>query len=57
MEKRKPNPTPLREGVAKNNQVKPKPNVDKTAILKPPPAIPKKKINTAGNRHFDIAGI
>lgn len=44
MEKKKPNSTsPLREGVLKNNQVKPKPNIDKSAVLKPPAAKPKKQ--------------
>jgi hypothetical protein len=33
---------PLTEGVVKNNQEKPLPNIDKKAILKPPPAKPKK---------------
>jgi hypothetical protein len=32
---------PLSEGILKNNTEKPKPNIDKTAILKPPPAKPK----------------
>lgn len=44
MEKNKKNQTtPLREGVLKNNQVKPKTNIDKTSVLKPPPAKPKKQ--------------
>jgi len=34
---------PLREGVLKNNQVKPNPNIDKSAVLKPPAAKPEKK--------------
>lgn len=43
MVKNKPNLTsPLREGLLKNNQLKPKPNIDKSAILKPPAAKPKK---------------
>lgn len=42
MEK-KPNSRPLREGVLKNNQVKPSPSIDKNSVLKPPPAKPIKK--------------
>lgn len=41
---KKPNQTlPLREGVLKNNQVKPSPNIKKESVLKPPPAKPKAK--------------
>jgi hypothetical protein len=44
MEKKKQSSTnPLREGVLKNNQIKPNPNIDKNAVLKPPAAKPKKK--------------
>jgi len=35
-------PPPLTEGVAKNNQEKPNPNIKREAVLKPPPAKPKK---------------
>lgn len=35
--------TPLREGVLKNNQIKPDANIKKEAVLSPPPAKPKKK--------------
>lgn len=43
MEKNKKNLKPLREGVAKNNQIKPNPNIEKSSVLKPPAAEPKKK--------------
>lgn len=33
---------PLTEGIVKNNQVKPNPNINKDAVLKPPAAKPKK---------------
>lgn len=33
---------PLKEGNLKNNQEKPAPNIKKEAVLKPPPAKPKK---------------
>ncbi len=44
MDKKKLNQTkPLTEGVVKNNQVKPNPNINKDAVLKPPAAKPKTK--------------
>lgn len=48
MEKKTTNKTnekevkPLSEGIVKNNQEKPNPNIEKDAVLKPPPAKPKK---------------
>lgn len=44
--KNKPNSirlVPLKEGKLKNNQEKPSPNIKREAVLKPPPAKPKKK--------------
>ena len=35
--------TQLREGVLKNNQIKPTTVIKKEAVLSPPPAKPKKK--------------
>ena len=44
MDKKKPTQKrPLTEGVVKNNQVKPHPNINKEAVLKPPAAKPKTK--------------
>ena len=34
---------PMSEGIVKNNADKPTPNIDKTFIVKPPPATPKVK--------------
>ena len=44
MDKKKPiQKRPLTEGIVKNNQVKPNPNIQKKAVLKPPAAKPKPK--------------
>lgn len=44
MDKKNPSQKrPLAEGVVKNNQTKPNPNINKDFVLKPPPAKPKQK--------------
>ncbi|WP_262922801.1 hypothetical protein [Roseivirga pacifica] len=43
MKKNNSKPGKLTEGVMKNSQMKPKSNIKKIAVLKPPSAKPKKK--------------